>query len=200
MRIVADGPLRSIVQRIIPNWTLSSNLETSFTSTFSIYAGHQWGEHRIRVQGLGDGYRIAIRLPNRGTTPVRNRKDGWVWSWETEAQTNREMGFGIVYPVDGFDRFLDSEAGGTILMRLDQHDEVFYRFASALRGEETEEEETEIVTQETVDGIDRRDESPLDEEEVGIATQEAFEQYVQAMATEIQTPPIIQFTPQEPEK
>ena len=166
VRILADGPLRSIVQRITPNWVLPSNREISFTSTFSIYAGHQWGEHHIKAQGLGDGYRIAIRLPNRGITPVSDEKDGWVWGWETEA--DREMGFGVIYPTDGFDTFLDSEAGDTILMQLDQHNEAFYRFASALGGKEAE-----------------------------IATQAAFEQYVQAMATEIRTPPVIRFTIQE---
>ena len=166
VRVLADGPLRSIVQRITPNWVLPSNREISFTSTFSIYAGNQWGEHRIEAKGLGGGHRIAIRLPNRGGTPFRNQKDGWVWSWETEA--NREMGFGVVFPADGFDAFQGSWAGNAILMELDEYDEVFYRFASTLGAEEVE-----------------------------IATQDAFEQYVQAMATEIRTPPIIRFTPQE---
>ena len=168
VRILADGPLRSVVQRVIPNWALASNREISFTSTFSIYAGHQWGEHRIQAQGLGDGHRIAIRLPNRGGTPFRNQEDGWVWDWETEAQSNHEMGFGVIFPEDGFDMFLDSGAGNAILMELDEHDEVFYRFASTLGTEASE-----------------------------IATQDAFEQYVEAMATEIRTPPIIRFTPQE---
>ena len=166
VRVLADGPLRSVVQRITPNWVLPSNREISFTSTFSIYAGNQWGEHRIEAKGLGDGHRIAIRLPNRGGTPFRNQKDGWVWSWETEA--NREMGFGVVFPADGFDAFQGSWAGNAILMELDEHDEVFYRFASTLGAEEVE-----------------------------IATQDAFEQYVQAMATEIRTPLVIRFTPQE---
>ena len=179
VRVIADGPVRSIVQRIIPNWVLSSDREVSFTSTFSIYAGHRWGEHRVKVQGLGDGYRIAIRLPSRRITSVINEKEGWVWSWETETQANREIGFGLTYPVDGFDTFLDSEAGNTILlMKLDQYDEVFYRFASALEGEEAE-----IATQEA--------------EEVTIVTQEAFEQYIQATATEIRTPPVIRLTAQD---
>ena len=168
VRVLADGPLRSVVQRITPNWVLPSNREISFTSTFSIYAGNQWGEHRIEAKGLGGGHRIAIRLPNRGGTPFRNQKDGWVWSWETEARSNHETGFGIIFPTDGFDTFQDSEVGNTILMELDEYNEVFYRFTSALGAEEVE-----------------------------IATQDAFEQYVQAMATEIRTPPIIRFTPQE---
>jgi hypothetical protein len=78
------------------------------------------------------------------------------------------MGFGVVFPADGFDTFQDSGAGNAILMELDEHNEVFYRFASTLGAEEVE-----------------------------IATQDAFEQYIQAMATEIRTPPIIRFTPQE---
>lgn len=189
VRILADGPVRSIVERIIPNWVLPSGRETSFTSTFSIYAGHYWGEHRIRVEGARDEYRVAIHLPHRGTSPVINEKEGWIWNWGAAA--DGEMGLGITYPVDGLDTLLDSEVGNTILMKLDQHDEVFYRFASALRTEEVE-----IASQETVGGVDRRDERPLDGD-VEIRTREVFEEYVQAMATEIRTPPVIQFTPQE---
>ena len=122
------------------------------------------------------------------------------------------MGFGVTYPVDGFDTFLDSEAGNTILlMKLDQYDEVFYRFTSALATEQAE-----IPTQETVDSVDRRDEPPFNEEvglgaqeaqgvktptqkaeKAEIVTQETFEQYVQATATEIRTPPVIRLTSQE---
>ena len=187
VRILADGPLRSIVQRIIPNWVLSSGREISFTSTFSIYAGHQWGEHRVKVQGLEDRYRVAIRLPNRRITSVSNEKDGWIWSWETEA--THEMGFGVTYPVDRFDTFLDSEAGNTLLlMRPDRYDEVFYRFASTLGGEEVE-----IATQEA-EGVKT---ATQEAEKAEIVTQEAFEQYVQATATEIRTPPVIRLTSQE---
>ena len=190
VRILADGPVRSIVQRIIPNWVLSSDREVSFISTFSIYGGHQWGEHRVKVQGLRDRYRIAVRLPNRRITSISNEKDGWIWSWETEA--DREIGFGVTYPVDGFDTFLDSEAGNTILlMKLDQYDEVFYRFASTLGGKEVE-----TVTQET-EGVEIVKQEAQEKEGVEIATQEAFEQYVQATATEIRTPPVIRLTSQE---
>ena len=190
VRIIADGPVRSIVQRIIPSWVLSSDREVSFTSTFSIYGGHQWAEHRVKVQGLGDRYRIAIRLPNRRITSVSNEKDGWIWSWETEA--DHEMGFGVTYPVDGFDTFLDPDTESTLLlMKLDQYDEVFYRFASALKGENAE-----ITTQETEEvGIVKQEVQK--KEGVEIATQEAFEQYVQATATEIRTPPVIRLTSQE---
>ena len=190
VRILADGPVRSIVQRIIPSWVLSSDQEVSFISTFSIYGGHQWGEHRVKVQGLGERYRIAVRLPNRRITSVSNEKDGWIWSWETEA--DHEMGFGVTYPVDGFDTFLDSEAGNTLLlMKLDRYDEVFYRFASTLGGEEVA-----TATQET-EGVETVQQKAQEEEGVEIATPEAFEQYVQATATEIRTPPVIRFAIQE---
>ena len=138
-------------------------------------------------KGLGDRYRTGIRLPNRRITSVSNEKDGWIWSWETEA--NHEMGFGVTYPVDGFDTFLDSEEGNTVLlMKLDQYDEVFYRFAATLGGEEVE-----TATQETA-GVEI---AKQDAEEVKIETQEAFEQYIQATATEIRTPPVIRLTSQE---
>ena len=191
VRILADGPIRSTVQRVIPNWVLSSGQEVSFISTFSIYAGHQWGEHRVKVQGLEDRYRIAVRLPNRRINSVSNEKDGWIWNWETEV--NHEMGFGVTYPVDGFDTFLDSETGNAILlMKLDPYDEVFYRFASTLGGD-VEEKAAEIAAQEAEEAKIAKQEA----EEPEIGTQEAFEQYIQATATEIRTPPVIRLTSQE---
>ena len=200
VRIIADGPVRAVVQRIIPDWVLSSGKVAALTSTFSIYAGHQWMEHRIQTHGLEDGYRIAIRLPNRGIAPVRNEKDGAVWSWETEGQTDREMGFGVIYPAEGFETFVESGTGNTILMKPDQHNEIFYRVATALRAEAVETSTQEAVDgiEQPVDGIERPNvPSPNQKEEAKIATQEAFEEYIQAMATEIRTPPLIQFTRQE---
>lgn len=188
VRIIADGPVRSIVQRIIPNWALSSDRAVSSTSTFSIYAGHQWGENRVKVQGLGNRYRIAIRLPNRGINPVSNEKDGWIWIWKTETQANREMGLGVTYPVDGFGTFLDTAEGNTILlMKLNPYDEAFYRFASTLGGEAVE------TTTQEVEGVEM---AAQEVKKAEIVTQEAFEQYVQAMATEIRTPPVVRLTAQ----
>jgi hypothetical protein len=63
VRVLANGPVRSVVQWIIPNWQLSTKT-IHFTSTVSIYAGHRWGEHRIKVQGLEARYRIATGVPN----------------------------------------------------------------------------------------------------------------------------------------
>jgi hypothetical protein len=176
VRVLADGPVRSIVQRIIPDWILPSNVEITFTSTFSIYAGHQSGEHRVKVEGLADPYRIAIRLPDRGTAPVKNEKEGWVWTWKEATGTAPQVGFGVIYPTDGFDTFSDSvaqdsEAGDTVLMKLDEDGELVYRFASA-----------------------------WGEGDAGTVTKEAFDQYVQALATEIRTPPVIRFAPQAPKK
>ena len=190
VRILADGPVRATVQRVIPDWVLSSGEEISLISTFSIYAGHQWVEHRVKVEGLGNRYRIAVRLPNRRITSVSNETDGWIWSWETEA--SHEMGFGVTYPVDRFDTFLGAEQENTLLlMKLDPYDEVFYRFASTL-GVEADEN-----TVQEAEGVGIVTQEVQESEGVEIATEETFEEYVQSMATEIRTPPVIRFAPQE---
>ncbi len=176
VRVLADGPVRSIVQRIIPDLVLQSPVTISLTSTFSIYAGHRSGEHRIEAQGLGDQYRIAIGIPSRGVAPVKNEEEGWLWTWDEQGTASAQVGFGVIYPVAQFDSFQDSvapdsKAGYTVLMTPDKHGEIVYRFSSV-----------------------------WGEGEVGIQTKEEFEQYVQATATKIQTPPIIRFLPQTPGK
>ncbi|MCZ6676636.1 MAG: DUF4861 family protein [Candidatus Poribacteria bacterium] len=175
VRILADGPVRSVVQRIIPDLQLRSDRSISLTSTFSIYGGHRWGQHRIKVQGLDGPYRIAIGVPNRRIDPDRNEKEGWLAVWDERADAS-PSGFGMIYPVDGFDAFqdvltLDSGESSLVWMNPDENGEVFYRFVSV-----------------------------WGEGENGIQTREAFKQFMRVTATEIRTPPVIEFLQQQPEK
>jgi hypothetical protein len=148
-------------------------------STFYIYAGNRWVEHRISVDGLSSEYRIATGIPNLGPEPMADRTEGWLSTWwaETVTSASAGIGMGIIYPADGFDAFenltlADSKTNiSTVIMRPNAQGEVTYRFFS-------------------VWGVEDDD----------VQTQADFDQYVEAVLTESQTPPVIQFEPQTPKK
>ena len=176
VRVLADGPVRSVVQRIIPSLQLSNSI-LHLTSTLSIYAGNRWGEHRIKVQGWSDQYRIAIGVPNRGIAMKKSEKKGWLWTWDEQETTSpsTQVGFGLIYPVAQFETFQDainlgSQRVYTVLLTPDENGEVVYRFSSI-----------------------------WEEGEAGIQTKEEFDLHVEVTATEIQTPPVIRLLPQTPE-
>ncbi len=185
VRVLANGPVRSIVQWIIPDWQLSTNT-VHFTSTLSIYAGHEWAEHRIRVQGLGTRYRIATGVPNLGIESSKNEKEGWLWTLGEQVADSRtggttspptKLGMGLLYPAGQLDTFQDSVSPDskigslTVLLNPDGRGEVVYRFVAV-----------------------------CGEGEMAMQTKGEWEQYVQITATENHTPPVINFVPQKPAK
>ena len=169
VRVLADGPVRSVVQRLIPDWQLK-NTPIQLTSTFSIYAGNRWIEHRINVQGLTSEYLIATGIPDLGASSVKNKTDGWLSTW---AEQNTGIGMGMIFPADSVESFQDlrpqdSETSVLLaLMRPSEHGEVAYRFLSAWSAD-------------------------LE----GIQTKLEFEEYIQNALTQMHAPPVIQFLPQ----
>jgi len=192
VRVLANGPVRSIVQWIIPDWQLSTNT-VHFTSTLSIYAGHEWAEHRIKVQGLGTRYRIATGVPSLGIESSKNEKEGWLWTLGELVQDSRnggttsaptKLGMGLLYPAGQVDTSQDSvspdsktgrrltgRSSLTVLLNPDERGEVIYRFFAI-----------------------------CEEGEIAMQTKGEWEQYVQITATENHTPPVIKFVPQKPAK
>ena len=174
VRVLADGPVRSVVQRIIPNWQLQTGT-IHLVSTIVIYAGHEWAEHRIKIQGLESRYCIATGIPNHGIKPVKNATEGWLWTWGEQGTITSptKLGIGAIYPADQWDSFQNSVTTGSqtasfiVLINPGEEGKVIYRFFCV-----------------------------WGEGEIGIQTQEEFDQYVEIMAADIQTPPRIKFLPQ----
>ena len=169
VRVLADGPVRSVVQRLIPDWQLK-NGTIQFTSTFSVYAGNRWIEHRINVQGLTSEYLIATGIPNLGAGAVKNKVDGWLSTW---GEQNTGIGMGMIFPADAVESFQDltpqdsEKSVLAALMRPSEGGEVAYRFLSVWSAD-------------------------LE----GIQTKAEFEAYIQNALTQMHTPPVIQFLPQ----
>ena len=77
VRILADGGMRSVVQRILPKWNINGQTY-QLTSTTFIYGGNPWIEHHIQIdKELPSDYAIVVGIPKNGETPHGSlMKDG----------------------------------------------------------------------------------------------------------------------------
>lgn len=172
VRVLSDGPVRSVVQRIIPNFPLDTGT-IQLTSTTMIYAGHQWGEHHIEAPGLTSRYCIATGFPTDGYSLGKNATEGWLWTRNQPALTSppTQLDMGIVFPPDRLETFkeLVLTKSGTktyaALMIPSDNGRVVYRFSCVWK---------------------------IDE----IKAEEDVHQYVQFTAADFRTPPVITFLPQ----
>ena len=81
VRILADGAIRSIVQRILPAWNIGGEIR-QLTSTTFIYGENPWVEHHIRMDGdLPPDYAFITGVPypnDPNAAYNEDEKQGWV--------------------------------------------------------------------------------------------------------------------------
>ena len=174
VRILANGSIRSVVQRIFPSLQLDGE-SVQFTSTTFIYGDSPWIEQRIYVRGLPANYAIVTGIPNLGDASDSDEEQGWLWSWGTDAAWLAPLGVALIYPTTGADGLLlDNKpidtVPGNLSLRLapDAAGWLSYR-AFAIWGGGTD----------------------------GIETEAEFAQHVQITATAMKTPPRIKSLPRE---
>ncbi len=174
VRVLADGPVRSVVQRIMPNWRLDAGT-IQLTSTIMIYAGHQWGEHHIQAPGLTSRYCIATGVPNDGYRLDKNATEGWLWTRNQPALTSppSKLDMGVIFPVNRLETFQELVSTGpntntyAVLMNPSDNAKLVYRFSCVWRTGE-------------------------------MKIQEEANQYIQFTAADFRSPPVIKFLPESP--
>ena len=148
VRVLADGPVRSVVQRIIPKFSLRTGT-IQLTSTIMIYGGHQWGEHHIEAPGLTSRYCIATGVPTDGYSLAKNSTEGWLWTRNQPALTSppTELDMGVVFPSDRLEAFRESASTGpdtktyTVLMNPSDNGKLVYRFSCVWKADNMKVEE-----------------------------------------------------------
>ena len=173
VRILADGSIRSVVQRIVPEWNIKGETRRLTATTF-IYGENPWIEHHIHIDGgLPTDYAIATGIPNLKGAYKADRAQGWIWSWGTDLSGVDTLGIALVAPVGhGTDDTRMAEKADLlpVILTPDADGRLNYRAFAIWGG-----------------GID------------GIETEAEFAQYVQNTATVLKTPPRIKFLPKEEE-
>ena len=168
VRILANGAIRSVVQRIFPNLQLDGET-VRFTSTTFIYGDSPWIEQHIYVKDLPANYAIVTGIPKLGGTSDANEEQGWLWSWGTDPMGLAPLGVALIYSATEENKLIDTRLGGLSLrLTPDAEGRLSYRAFAIWGG-----------------GID------------GIDTEVEFAQHVQLTATAMKTPPKIKSLPPE---
>ncbi len=171
-RILANGAIRSVVQRILPEWNINGETRR-LTSTTFIYGENPWIEHHIHIDGnLPANYAIATGIPNlKGANRV-DREQGWIWSWGTDPRGIDTLGIALIVPIGSEVEFIDPNAPDKpilpVILTPDANGRLNYRMFTIWGG-----------------GID------------GFETETEFENHVQVTTTAWTTPPVIKFLPPE---
>ena len=142
VRILADGSIRSIVQRILPEWSVNGKM-LRLTSTIFIYGENPWIEHHLHVDGnLPAEYAIVAGIPNLGGTSGTDAELGSVWSWGTEG-----AGVALIHPPTATGESISTdEPFFPVTLNLDEEGRLRYRaFAVWHGGIDGIETETEFV-------------------------------------------------------
>ena len=178
VRVLADGPIRSVVQRIIPDWRLGSR-SIRLASTVMIYGGNRWIEQHINIRGLASNHWIATGIPALEGRIGKDGANGWLWTWGDKHTTSytKKCGMGVVFPTDQYQRFADlpsrrSEIGSIVALLRPNENGFLRYYAFSLWG----------------DAVD------------DLGTKDEFDEYVQISATAFNTPPVLKISSEEAEK
>ncbi len=169
VRVLANGSIRSIVQRILPNWEVGS--ETfQLTYTTYIYGSNPWFEHYIHIdRELPSDYAIVAGIPKLKETFGIDEDKGLLWSWGTDPNETDSLGMALIYPTAQTSGPVDTDPSLiTITLHPDDAGYLVYRSLAIWDG-----------------GIN------------GIETQAEFKQYLQKMMTTMENGPRITFIPLE---
>ena len=172
VRILANGAIRSVVQRIIPEWNVNGETRR-LTSTTFIYGENPWIEHHIHIDGnLPANYAIAAGIPNLQGAYRVDREQGWIWSWGTDPKGIDTLGVALIVPVGREVAFIDADASEKpilpVILMPDTNGRLNYRTFAIWGG-----------------GID------------GFETEAEFAEHIQITTTAWTTPPVIKFLPPE---
>ena len=179
VRILADGAIRSIVQRILPEGELGDTAG-KLTSTTFIYGEHAGIEHHIHIDGnLSPAYAIVTGIPNLKGAYSEDREQGWIWTWGTDPSGIDTLGVAFIFPpginAQDIDTPTDLNASEKPLLPIvltpDAEGRLNYRTLAIWGG-----------------GIN------------SIETESEFAEHIQIMTTALKTPPRIKFLPKEEEK
>ncbi len=169
VRILADGGMRSVVQRILPSWYVDGETYHLQSTTF-IYGSNPWIEHQIQLdRELPADYAIVAGIPKLGETSGVDEDQGLLWSWGTDPDGTYPLGIALIYSTTQTSSLVDTDVSRlSIVLNPDSEGRISYRTFAIWEG-----------------GID------------GIETQSEFLQHLQIMITAMKNRPKIKFLPLE---
>ena len=97
VRIIANGSMRSIVQRIIPSLRIDGETYHLTINTF-IYGRNAGVEQHIQIdRELPSDYAFVVGIPKISTNNDVDEDQGVLWSWGTDPKGTYSLGFSLIY-------------------------------------------------------------------------------------------------------
>lgn len=171
VRIIANGAMRSIVQRIIPNWNI--NGETyQLTITTYVYGRNSWLEQHIEIdRTLPTDYVFVVGIPKLSEKNEADEDQGALWSWGTDPIGAYPLGMALIYPKSQSGELIETDPSlMSIVLSPDIDGRMIYRTLTIWDG-----------------GIN------------GVQSEAEFFQQLQIMTTGMEYQPIIKFIHSEEE-
>lgn len=135
VRILANGAMRSIVQRILPNIQIGSEIY-HLTITASIYGRNSWYEQNIKIdRELPSDYAFAVGIPKIGEQNEIDREQGVLWNWGMDPKGEHPLGFALIYPKTQEGGMIDTDPSQMSLILIpDLEGKITYRTAAIWDG------------------------------------------------------------------
>lgn len=165
VRIIANGAMRSIVQRIIPNLRIDGETYHLTISTY-IYGRNAGIEQHINIdRELPADYAFVVGIPKISDNNDLDEDRAVLWSWGTDPKGTHSLGFALNYPKTLTDGVIETDPS-LLLMSLkpDIDGKITYRALAIWDG-----------------GIN------------GVQSETEFLQELQLMTTNVLNPPTIKF-------
>ncbi len=167
VRILANGAMRSVIQRILPSWDI--NGETfQLTLTTYVYGRNPWMEQNIHINKTSpEDYAIVVGIPKLDGTNGYDDKQNMFWSWGTDPKGTHPLGVALLYPKTQEGVMIDTDAAlMSMIFTPNDKGHITYRALTLWEG-----------------GIN------------GVQTESAFMQQLQLMTTTMENRPKIKFLP-----
>ena len=169
VRILANGAMRSIVQRVLPNVQIGGETY-HLTIMTSIYGKNSWFEQTITIdRELPSDHAFVVGIPKIGEQNEIDRDQGVLWSWGNDPKNEHPLGVALIYP--------KTQGGGLI---------------------ETDPSQMSMILNPDVEGkVTYRTTAVWDGGINGVSSETEFMQQLQLLTTTIFNPPNIKFIKSE---
>jgi len=173
VRVLSDGPIRSAVEVIYPNYKVNDN-SLDIRAIFSIIAGHREMKTQIKIDGDALIPQLSTGLP---FAPIEEQKEeGYAYNWNLSDSN----GTAIIYPKEQFVEIVNESSikgmrnlrqNPTLVFDLDTNNFLtYYTLAVSAKGD------------------------------IGVKDQTEFENLIDVTASQINSPPSVEITLKETNK
>ena len=135
IRILANGGMRSVIQRVLPEVEISGEIYKITVSSF-IYSRNTWINQTIRLdRQLPSDIALLVGIPKIGSDYGINEELNMIWSWGTDPNATHPLGYALFYNESLSDGIVDIDPSIlSISLRTNESGHIYYRVLSIWDG------------------------------------------------------------------